>query len=101
MQYINQPLAFREGANPGMQCCSRGLTRSWKKISCLYYFAVGFHEAVGDVIALSVSTPKHLHKIGLLDKVTDDPQVDINYLYAMALDKIAFLPFGYLLDQVS
>lgn len=75
MQYINQPLAFREGANPG------------------------FHEAVGDVIALSVSTPKHLHKIGLLDKVTDDPQVDINYLYAMALDKIAFLPFGYLLDQ--
>jgi len=37
----------------------------------------------------------------LLDKVTDDPQVDINYLYAMALDKIAFLPFGYLLDQVN
>lgn len=75
MQYVNQPLAFREGANPG------------------------FHEAIGDVIALSVSTPKHLQKIGLLEKVADDPEVDINYLYAMALDKIAFLPFGYLLDQ--
>lgn len=76
MQYVNQPLVFREGANPG------------------------FHEAIGDVIALSVSTPKHLQKIGLLDKLADDPEVDINHLYAMALDKIAFLPFGYLLDQV-
>lgn len=32
----------------------------------------GFHEAVGDVLALSVSTPKHLKEIGLLDEVTDD-----------------------------
>ena len=32
----------------------------------------GFHEAVGDVMALSVSTPQHLYKIGLLDNVTDD-----------------------------
>ena len=32
----------------------------------------GFHEAVGDVISLSVSTPDHLHKIGLLDNVTND-----------------------------
>lgn len=61
----------------------------------------GFHEAIGDVIALSVSTPKHMQKIGLLEKAADDPEVDINYLYAMALDKIAFLPFGFLLDQVN
>lgn len=61
----------------------------------------GFHEAIGDVIALSVSTPKHMQKIGLLEKAADDPEVDINYLYAMALDKIAFLPFGFLLDQVE
>lgn len=66
------------------------------------YFRVtlGFHEAIGDVIALSVSTPKHMQQIGLLDSATDDPEVDINYLYSMALDKIAFLPFGFLLDQV-
>lgn len=75
MQYVNQPLVFREGANPG------------------------FHEAVGDVISLSVSTPKHLHRLGLLEDTGDDPQVDINYLYALALDKIAFLPFGLMLDQ--
>lgn len=50
---------------------------------------------------MSVSTPKHMQKIGLLDKAADDPEVDINYLYAMALDKIAFLPFGFLLDQVN
>ena len=76
MQYVGQPLVFREGANPG------------------------FHEAIGDVMALSVSTPKHFQKIGLLDKVPEDSQMDINHLYSMALDKIAFLPFGYLLDQV-
>ena len=32
----------------------------------------GFHEAIGDVLALSVSTPKHLHAIGLLDKIEND-----------------------------
>lgn len=42
-----------------------------------------------------------MQKIGLLDSADDDPEVDVNYLYAMALDKIAFLPFGYLLDQVK
>ncbi len=41
-----------------------------------------------------------MQKIGLLERTADDSEVDINYLYAMALDKIAFLPFGFLLDQV-
>lgn len=45
LQYKDQPVSFRDGANPG------------------------FHEAIGDVLALSVSTPKHLQSIGLLDKV--------------------------------
>lgn len=36
------------------------------------FCTVGFHEAIGDTMALSVSTPKHLHKIGLLDKVQND-----------------------------
>lgn len=45
LQYKEQPVPFRDGANPG------------------------FHEAIGDVLALSVSTPKHLQSIGLLDNV--------------------------------
>lgn len=36
------------------------------------FLFVGFHEAVGDVMALSVATPKHLHKIGLLESVEED-----------------------------
>ncbi|PVD23094.1 hypothetical protein C0Q70_16356 [Pomacea canaliculata] len=75
LQYRNQPLVFRDGANPG------------------------FHEAVGDVISLSVETPKHLNKIGLLPNYVEDNETDINFLMAMALQKIAFLPFGYLIDQ--
>lgn len=50
-------------------------------------------------MALSVSTPKHLKKIGLLDCTDDDYESDINQLYNMALDKVAFLPFGFLMDQ--
>lgn len=50
-------------------------------------------------MALSVSTPKHLKKIGLLGETDDDAEAEINQLFMMALDKIAFLPFGYLMDQ--
>ncbi|MEW5974391.1 MAG: M2 family metallopeptidase [Acidobacteriota bacterium] len=57
----------------------------------------GFHEAVGDTIALSI-TPEYLVKIGLLDKATD-PSGDMGLLLRTALDKIAFLPFGLLIDQ--
>jgi peptidyl-dipeptidase A len=57
----------------------------------------GFHEAVGDTIALSV-TPEYLKKIGLLDTVPPE-SADTGYLLKMALDKIAFLPFGLLIDQ--
>ena len=56
----------------------------------------GFHEAIGDAIALSV-TPSYLEKVDLLD---GKPQSDdITLLMQMALDKIAFLPFGLLIDQ--
>ena len=48
LQYKDLPILFRAGANPG------------------------FHEAVGDVMTLSVNTPKHLLSIGLLDEVVDD-----------------------------
>uniref|UniRef100_A0A8C2RR85 Angiotensin-converting enzyme n=1 Tax=Capra hircus TaxID=9925 RepID=A0A8C2RR85_CAPHI len=75
MQYKDLPVTFREGANPG------------------------FHEAIGDVLALSVSTPTHLHKIGLLSSGDGSYEEDINFLMKMALDKIAFIPFSFLVDQ--
>jgi peptidyl-dipeptidase A len=57
----------------------------------------GFHEAIGDTIALSV-TPGYLVKIGLLDK-EPPAESDIALLLRDALDKIAFLPFGVLMDK--
>lgn len=57
----------------------------------------GFHEAIGDTIALSV-TPKYLKKIGLIDSIPDESK-DIGLLLKMALDKVAFIPFGLLVDQ--
>lgn len=59
LQYKDLPVIYRGGANPG------------------------FHEAVGDVIALSVSTPKHLRVIGLLEDGPDDLESNINQLYKM------------------
>jgi peptidyl-dipeptidase A len=57
----------------------------------------GFHEAVGDTIALSV-TPEYLKQIGLIDTVPASSQ-DIDYLLQQALEKVAFLPFGLLVDK--
>ena len=57
----------------------------------------GFHEAVGDTIALSI-TPEYLVKLGLLEKAPDTSK-DIGLLLHRALEKIAFLPFGLVIDQ--
>jgi peptidyl-dipeptidase A len=57
----------------------------------------GFHEAIGDTIALSV-TPEYLQKIGLASSVPD-PSGDVGLLLARALAGVAFLPFGLLVDQ--
>jgi peptidyl-dipeptidase A len=57
----------------------------------------GFHEAIGDTIALSV-TPEYLVKIGLLDQAPNASK-DIGLLLARALEKVAFLPFGLMIDQ--
>jgi peptidyl-dipeptidase A len=73
MAYAGQPFLYRDSANDG------------------------FHEAIGDTMALSV-TPAYLKQIGLIDKVPD-PSADIAFLLQRALDKVAFLPFGYLVDQ--
>lgn len=59
----------------------------------------GFHEAIGDTIALSVANPRHLVKIGLLDAFNDTKENSINALYAEALGRVAFLPFGLLIDK--
>uniref|UniRef100_A0AAR5P2P6 Angiotensin-converting enzyme n=1 Tax=Dendroctonus ponderosae TaxID=77166 RepID=A0AAR5P2P6_DENPD len=75
MAYKNQPKVFRDGANPA------------------------FHEAIGEAIGLSVGTPKHLQALGLVPVSVEDTAVDINYLYQMALDKIAFLPFAFVMDK--
>ena len=59
----------------------------------------GFHEAIGDFIALSI-TPEYLVQIGLLDpsKVPSEDK-DIGLLLRQAMDKVAFLPFGLLMDK--
>ena len=57
----------------------------------------GFHEAIGDTIALSI-TPKYLKEIGLLNEVPDESK-DIGLLLRQALDKVAFMPFGLMIDQ--
>ena len=56
-----------------------------------------FHEAIGDTVALSV-TPAYLKQIGLIER-TPDQSADTGFLLQRALDKVAFLPFGYLVDQ--
>jgi len=73
MAYDKQPFLFRDSANDA------------------------FHEAIGDTIALSV-TPPYLKQLGLIEKVPE-PNADIGFLLNRALDKVAFLPFGYLVDQ--
>ena len=73
--------------------------RAYRRLPMLFRDSAndGFHEAIGDTIALSV-TPEYLVKIGLLDKAPDASR-DIGLLLSRALEKVAFLPFGLLIDQ--
>jgi peptidyl-dipeptidase A len=57
----------------------------------------GFHEAIGDMVALSI-TPDYLKTIGLLDDIPD-ASADVGLLMNTALEKIAFQPFGLLMDK--
>ncbi|XP_011494543.1 PREDICTED: angiotensin-converting enzyme [Ceratosolen solmsi marchali] len=75
LQYKDQPLLFQSEALPG------------------------FHEAVSNAIGLSVFTPQHLHRIGLYNNSTDDYESNINFLMLVALQKVAYLPFAYIVDQ--
>lgn len=74
LMYKNQPILFKGGAHDG------------------------FHEAIGDTIVLSM-TPEYLEEKGLIDEVVRNKQATINEQMKMALEKIAFLPFGKLIDQ--
>ena len=58
----------------------------------------GFHEAIGDTMVLGM-TPEYLASIGLVDAPKVSEKATINAQMKMALDKIAFLPFGKLIDQ--
>jgi len=73
--------------------------RAYNKLPMLFRDSAndGFHEALGDTIALSM-TPEYLVKLGFLGK-PDDPSKDVGLLLKRAMDKIAFLPFGLLIDQ--
>jgi peptidyl-dipeptidase A len=73
--------------------------RAYKGQSPLYRDSAndGFHEAVGDTVSLSI-TPEYLNSIGLLDDVPD-ASGDLGLLLQQALDKVAFLPFGLLVDK--
>lgn len=72
--YKDQPALFQNGANDG------------------------FHEAIGDFIGLSSVTPSYLKEIGLIDQVPGADN-DIAFLLRMALDKLAFLPWGLVVDK--
>jgi len=75
--------------------------RAYNKQSPLYLDGAndGFHEAIGDFIALSI-TPDYLVQIGLLDKgQVPSADKDIGLLLRQAMDKVAFLPFGLLVDK--
>ena len=73
--------------------------RAYNHLSYLYQNSAndGFHEALGDAVALSV-TPAYLETIGLIEE-EPPAEADIGLLLRDALDKVAFLPFGLLVDQ--
>ncbi len=75
--------------------------RAYNKQPFLYLNGAndGFHEAIGDFVALSI-TPQYLVDIGLLDKAkVPSADKDIGLLLRQAMDKVAFLPFGLLVDR--
>ncbi|QDP18744.1 M2 family metallopeptidase [Sphingomonas xanthus] len=59
----------------------------------------GFHEAIGDMVALSI-TPEYLVQIGMLPRSrVPSADKDIGLLLRQAMDKVAFLPFGLMIDR--
>ena len=73
--------------------------RAYKDKSILYRTGAndGFHEAIGDTIALSM-TPQYFKDIGLIDEIPSSDN-DLGMLLKKALEKVAFVPFGLMIDQ--
>ncbi|CAF1281478.1 unnamed protein product [Rotaria sordida] len=59
----------------------------------------GFNEAIGDTIGMFAISPAHLIKLGFLDEENVNLHYEINYLFRLALEKVAFLPFSYVMDK--
>ncbi len=74
LMYKDQPSTFKGGAHDG------------------------FHEAIGDTIVLSM-TPSYLKEKGLIDEVVESEEATLNKQMKLALEKIAFLPFGKMIDE--
>ena len=68
-QYSDLPQVFRDGANDG------------------------FHEAIGELMAMAGATPKHLYSIGLIEELIEDEKLDANFLMSQSLITISTLPF--------
>jgi peptidyl-dipeptidase A len=73
-QYYTLPILFQAGAHDG------------------------FHEGIGDTLTLSI-TPKYLKELGLVDALPKNDSARLNLMMKDALEKIAFLPFGLLIDK--
>ncbi len=75
---LQQSYLFRDGANPG------------------------YHEGVADIVSLAVSTVSYYQHLGLLGKEVDptDHETNINALFTTALQRLAFLPAGYVVDKI-
>ncbi|KAL3288649.1 hypothetical protein HHI36_003082 [Cryptolaemus montrouzieri] len=74
LYYADQPYLYRDGANPG------------------------FHEGIANAISLSVYNPTHLHLVGLFNNDTTDYETNMKFLFGMALGKLAYAPYAYLVD---
>ncbi|CAF0991980.1 unnamed protein product [Adineta ricciae] len=75
MSYAKMPFVYQDGANSG------------------------FHEAIGDTIGMYAISIPHLIKLGFVDEKTVTLHYEMNSLMRMALQKVAFLPFGYVMDK--
>ncbi|CAF2074598.1 unnamed protein product [Rotaria magnacalcarata] len=75
MSYAKQPFLYRDGANSG------------------------FHEAIGDTIGMYAISPTHLIKLDFIDEETITRHYEMNFLMRMALQKVVFLPYAYVMDK--
>lgn len=80
------------------------MVSEWKRnfifdVPIYIFFIFIIPEAIGDTIALSVASPHHLQRINLLNNYNDTFEDNINALYSEALARVAFLPFGLLIDK--